>query len=181
MNMSNYPPGVYGSEFEIAGPDTEETTERFCGRCDCLREGTEYTYREEVWWICDYCKEQYDGYTEGERPDEIPSLTKDSMAQYQDFVGDLMLNEAKDIKYLGLGLTGEAGEVANIIKKVVRNSAGVPSNDDKKKLADELGDVLWYVAALSEQLSLRLEDIAFSNIEKLYHRRYFEPNGLKHE
>lgn len=71
----------------------------------------------------------------------------------------------------GLGVTGEAGEVADLIKKHVGH--GHPLDVEKLKL--ELGDVLWYVAGLATVLGLTLEDVAAANIAKLT-RRY--PNGF---
>jgi NTP pyrophosphatase (non-canonical NTP hydrolase) len=73
-----------------------------------------------------------------------------------------------------LGLTGEAGEVADIIKKVLGH--GHPLN--REKIAEELGDVLWYVAVLANELDYSLSDIANRNIEKLK-RRY--PEGFSVE
>lgn len=71
----------------------------------------------------------------------------------------------------GLGVTGEAGEVADLIKKHVGH--GHPLDVEKLKL--ELGDVLWYVAGLATVLGLSLDDVAAANIAKLT-KRY--PNGF---
>ncbi len=70
-----------------------------------------------------------------------------------------------------LGLAGEAGETVDYIKKVLFHSHPL----DRAKLADELGDVLWYLAALATTCDLALSDIAAHNIAKLQ-RRY--PNGF---
>ncbi len=70
--------------------------------------------------------------------------------------------------YPGLGLAGEAGEVANIVKKALRDN-----HLDKDRLKDELGDVLWYVARLAGDLEFTLEEIAEFNLDKL-RRRYIE-------
>lgn len=67
----------------------------------------------------------------------------------------------------GLGIAGEAGEAADLIKKHVGH--GHPLN--KEKLAKELGDVLWYTAMLADLIGLPLSEIARINIEKL-HARY---------
>ena len=79
----------------------------------------------------------------------------------------------KDNNYIYpvLGLTGEAGEVAEKIKKVIRNDKGIMSEDKKIEIAKELGDVLWYIAQLATELGLKLEDIAEMNLEKLKSRR----------
>lgn len=67
------------------------------------------------------------------------------------------------ISVCGLGLAGEAGEVADVIKKHV--GQGHPL--DLKKIAEELGDLLWYVAATAYQIGYNLEDIAAQNVAKL--------------
>ena len=67
--------------------------------------------------------------------------------------------------YPTLGLTGEAGEVAEKVKKYIRD--GTECREDLKK---ELGDVLWYLSAIASDLNLSLDDIAQSNIKKLESR-----------
>lgn len=70
-----------------------------------------------------------------------------------------------------LGLVGEAGEVAEAIKKQVCHRHGI----DREAIAKEMGDVCWYLAALATVLDLDLSDIAEANVEKL-RQRY--PNGF---
>lgn len=66
----------------------------------------------------------------------------------------------------GLGITGEAGEVADIIKKHVFHGHEL----NKQELIKELGDVLWYVAGIASTINVSLEDIAFMNLDKLLQR-----------
>ena len=73
--------------------------------------------------------------------------------------------------YPTLGLVGESGEVAEKIKKILRDKEGVINEDSRKEIAKELGDVLWYLAQLSSELNLSLDDIAKMNIEKLSSRK----------
>ena len=73
-----------------------------------------------------------------------------------------------------LGLTGEAGEVAEVIKKHLFHATPL----DQDALVKELGDCLWYVAAFATVLDLSLDDIAQRNIDKL-RRRY--PDGFDTE
>lgn len=75
-----------------------------------------------------------------------------------------------NIYYPTMGLAGEAGEVANKVKKVMRDKGGVITEEFKKDIAKELGDILWYVSTCSSMLGLDLNDIAEANIEKLYSR-----------
>ena len=69
-----------------------------------------------------------------------------------------------------LGLTGEAGETADKIKKILRDKDGVMSSEDRDLIAKELGDTLWYIAAIARYLDLSLSEIAKSNIDKLENR-----------
>ncbi|MEO1477765.1 MAG: nucleoside triphosphate pyrophosphohydrolase family protein [Bacteroidota bacterium] len=67
------------------------------------------------------------------------------------------------ISWNALGLAGEAGEVADLIKKQIYHQHGL----DREALKKELGDVLWYVAALCSDLGLSLDEVMRANIEKL--------------
>jgi NTP pyrophosphatase (non-canonical NTP hydrolase) len=75
------------------------------------------------------------------------------------------------LAYPALGLAGEAGEVADHFKKVIRDDGGEVSEERREKLAGELGDVLWYVAQLATELDLDLDGIAQGNLEKLRSRQ----------
>jgi NTP pyrophosphatase (non-canonical NTP hydrolase) len=72
--------------------------------------------------------------------------------------------------YPTLGLVNEAGEVAGKIKKVFRDKGGQISADTRQALQAELGDVLWYLAQVSTELGLTLDQVAEANIAKLYDR-----------
>ncbi len=73
--------------------------------------------------------------------------------------------------YPTLGLTNEAGEVSGKIKKIFRDREGVISESDLAALQGELGDVLWYLAQVSTELGLSLDEIAEHNIAKLLDRQ----------
>lgn len=70
-----------------------------------------------------------------------------------------------------LGLAGEAGEVADDVKKVIRDEEGQLTDENREIIAKELGDVLWYIAGISRYLGYSLEEIAEMNIEKLQSRK----------
>ena len=72
--------------------------------------------------------------------------------------------------YTTLGLTGEAGEVADKVKKVLRDRDGVFDESAREAIKLELGDVLWYIAQLSMELGYELEDVAAANLAKLSSR-----------
>lgn len=68
--------------------------------------------------------------------------------------------------YPALGLAAEAGEVANKVKKILRDGTF-----DRDAIADEVGDCLWYIAVLCRDLNVNLKDLADANIKKLYGRK----------
>lgn len=71
-------------------------------------------------------------------------------------------------EYPTLGLTGEAGEVANKVKKLQRD--GINPDDIREDIASELGDVFWYLAAVATEFNLSLDVIAQTNLLKLESR-----------
>ena len=74
------------------------------------------------------------------------------------------------ILYPTLGLNGEAGEVAEKVKKVYRDNDGVFTPEKVQEIKKELGDVLWYVQALCNDLGLDMQEVAEVNVEKLLSR-----------
>ena len=75
------------------------------------------------------------------------------------------------ILYPALGMAGEAGEVANKVKKIIRDGTENLPEDWKDQLASEIGDVLWYCAALSNDIGIPLALIAAQNRDKLLARK----------
>jgi NTP pyrophosphatase (non-canonical NTP hydrolase) len=75
-----------------------------------------------------------------------------------------------NLVYPTLGLAGEAGEVAEKVKKLIRDDAGVLSDERRAAIGAELGDVLWYVAQVATEAGLDLEELAQANLDKLASR-----------
>lgn len=80
-------------------------------------------------------------------------------------------NIGKNFVYPTLGLVGEAGEVAEKVKKVIRDDKGKMTPEKLVELEKEIGDVLWYLAQLSTELGVKLSDIAEGNVKKLASRK----------
>ena len=78
------------------------------------------------------------------------------------------LPAALDAVYLTLGLCGESGEVAELLKKSIRDGEKA---DHADRLRRELGDVLWYVAVLAHVHGLTLEEVMQANLDKLATRK----------
>jgi NTP pyrophosphatase (non-canonical NTP hydrolase) len=77
----------------------------------------------------------------------------------------------ENLTYPALGLCGEAGEVAEKVKKAIRDDGGELTEERREALAAELGDVLWYLAQLATEARLDLDAIAEENITKLLSRK----------
>lgn len=172
---------------------------------DKLEQCSEFKYKEgcfpapQVYEIPVKVLQEWSACVEGEDceyPYEEPSkVAKELMGSWADYVKrlsdilckDIDLYQQKCLKYAKypetariiyptLGLTGEAGEVSDKVKKVIRDNEGDFTDEIKKEIMKELGDVLWYCATLAHDLGFYLSDVAFGNIEKLESR--FQRNKI---
>ena len=102
--------------------------------------------------------------------DDNPTLTT-----YQQLCTETQIYPREHaVFYPALGLAGEAGEVANKIKKIMRDRKGDVNNlsgEIKDDIASELGDCLWYISALATDLGIGLDGVAVENIKKLDKRQ----------
>ena len=80
-------------------------------------------------------------------------------------------NIGNNFIYPTLGLSGESGEVAEKIKKVLRDKNGIIDEATRAEITKELGDVLWYLSQVASELNLSLEEVALLNIEKANSRQ----------
>lgn len=74
------------------------------------------------------------------------------------------------LSYISLGLAGEAAEIANKVKKIIRDKGGLIEEETKEDLLKEAGDVLYYLAQFVEFLGGDFEQVANNNLEKLFSR-----------
>jgi NTP pyrophosphatase (non-canonical NTP hydrolase) len=119
--------------------------------------------------------------------EQINELTSDTLKRLQD--GEIIKNPTlyqilairtaffrspyniADLSYCTMGLAGEAGEVANKIKKALRGDYGEQIPVEKiREIGDEIGDVLWYATSICTILNLDLSEIMTKNIIKLHER-----------
>lgn len=73
--------------------------------------------------------------------------------------------------YTALGLNGEAGEVAEHAKKILRDDSASITTERMSHLKKELGDVLWYISNCCSELGISLNKVAEENVEKLSSRK----------
>lgn len=100
------------------------------------------------------------------------------MNEYQDFAESTAIYDPeRGLTYTALGVAGEAGEVADLVKKSIRDDNNTVSEERKDKLVLELGDVMWYVANMARELGVELETVAQLNVRKLRKRQ--EEDKLK--
>lgn len=95
-----------------------------------------------------------------------------NVKEYQNIIAETAVFP-KDIglTYCTLGLVGEAGEVAEKVKKLFRDEEGKISPEFRYGVKKELGDVMWYITALSNELGFTLEEVMEANYTKLMLRR----------
>ncbi len=79
-------------------------------------------------------------------------------------------NVGHNLVYPTLGLNGEAGEIAEKVKKLLRDDDGKRTREFRKQMKKELGDVLWYVAAICTEMGFSMGNVAKDNLEKLNSR-----------
>jgi NTP pyrophosphatase (non-canonical NTP hydrolase) len=94
------------------------------------------------------------------------------MNQYQEYAKNTAMYPSNTwydgLIYTVLGLNGEAGEVAEKVKKMLRDN--LDFKDCREPIINELGDVLWYIASVANELGCTLEEVALRNMDKLNDR-----------
>lgn len=101
-------------------------------------------------------------------------MTLIDMDEYQEFAQETAIypnrGEVGGLLYAALGLAGEAGEVANKVKKILRDDNGVLTEERRNAILKEVGGVQWYVAAVATELKASLADVAAQNVSILADR-----------
>ena len=94
-----------------------------------------------------------------------------TLNEYQEKAIKEAFYEKDDIVYNALGITGEAGEIADHVKKMLRDDGGILTKERREILKKELGDVLWYVANMARRLGVTLDEVGKANINKIIDRK----------
>ena len=94
-----------------------------------------------------------------------------NLNDYQKKALSTAVDKEFELEHRVLGIMGEAGELADKVKKWYRDDKADKSKLDKTGIASELGDVLWYVATLADYIGFSLEEIAAENVAKLASRK----------
>ena len=109
---------------------------------------------------------------EAKRWMEEKQLSGITAAEYQSRACETSIfPKNKAMEYLCLGLVGEAGEIANKAKKIIRDGNVGAACGKRIAIGQEIGDVLWYCAVLAEELEMNLGHIMEKNLEKLADRK----------
>tara|TARA_Y100000780_G_scaffold211112_2_gene210174 strand:+ start:371543 stop:371935 length:393 start_codon:yes stop_codon:yes gene_type:complete len=109
-----------------------------------------------------------------EKTTDTTSAPTITLKEYQDWTVTTAMyphaetGNVEELMYLALGLVGEAGEVANKVKKLFRDG---DNQDLRTELAKELGDVMWYMGRLSSVLDVDLTETLAKNVAKLESRK----------
>jgi NTP pyrophosphatase (non-canonical NTP hydrolase) len=90
---------------------------------------------------------------------------EEDLINYQNWVEDIR-SEHHSLEWAVLGLAAEAGEVSGVLEKAIRKKGAV-DEEDRDKIFDELGDVLWYLTATASELDVTLEEVIEHNMHKL--------------
>ncbi len=94
-----------------------------------------------------------------------------SLEKYQiDALAESASN-GSNVYYPTIGLSGEAGEVANKVKKIIRDCNGIIDEPAREGIKGEIGGVLWYLAAVCTELDFDMSDVAQSNLDALFSRK----------
>jgi len=91
--------------------------------------------------------------------------------KYAIFQKNTEKNKNFNLQYMAIGLGGEVGEVLNEIKKYERDDNNILSTIRRKKIINEMGDVLWYFQGLCNRLNISILDVMENNIEKIENRK----------
>lgn len=93
--------------------------------------------------------------------------------EYGSFVQSMKVYpERSAIVYPALGLAGESGEIAEKVKKWLRDDKGESMSEERREaILMELGDPLWYIASLADDLGYTLQDVVDANVSKLTSRK----------
>jgi NTP pyrophosphatase (non-canonical NTP hydrolase) len=122
-------------------------------------------------WLKRICKEEI---TQRKKEEQMSFLT---FEDYQSKTGKTAIypevgqHTAGSISYCALGAAGEAGEIANKVKKLLRDDGGTLTPERKEQIRQEIGGVLWYLSQLCTEIGTTLEYAAAENLIILADRK----------
>jgi len=99
------------------------------------------------------------------------AIYKDAVKEFVSSGNTEAIAKLFNVFYATTGLAGEAGEVANKVKKILRDNKGFIDADVRKKVLGELGGVAWYLAAVSAEFDLSLNDVMAYNFDQITDRQ----------
>jgi NTP pyrophosphatase (non-canonical NTP hydrolase) len=96
---------------------------------------------------------------------------KTSLELYQEWTDKTAIYPKEEpLYYTTLGLVNEAGEVAGVVKKIMRDDNKIVTAEKREKIISECGDVMWYLARIAQELNFSLEEVLEKNMAKLEDR-----------
>lgn len=139
-----------------------------------VRVGKDWLKDDTKTWVCSKCHESFSSLEK--RKDHALKCSRRAVfrtfEEYEDIVMNFAVypDKGRNFVYPALGIGGEAGEVVDKVKKILRDKGGELKHEDIEALCLELGDVLWYIVAMAFELGRDLRYVAEVGVEKLLDR-----------
>lgn len=162
LDENGEPKGQYKYEYDFS----DETINEFKNAVKYLR--LAYTYATRIDWLIsgDDGEETFHERLKEDLGNK--GLSKELIDEYNSFIYKTKIYPKElPIIYPVLGMCGESGEAAEKVKKVLRDNNKEFSEENKKAILKELGDVLWYITATAQDMGYTLEDVIKNNFEKI--------------
>ena len=148
---------------------SDETINEFKNAAKYLK--LAYTYATRIDWLISGDDGEETFHERLKEDLENKGLSKELIDEYNSFIYKTKIYPKElPIIYPVLGMCGESGEAAEKVKKVLRDNNKEFSEENKKAILKELGDVLWYITATAQDMGYSLEDVIKNNFQKINRR-----------